>query len=142
MKRLLGLDYGLKRIGVAVSDPSRRIASPHGVLTHRGWARTAGDVKALLHELDAAYVVLGLPYDMNGALGAQAREVQGFADALRRQGMAVDFQDERLSSVEAEESLKAAGKSAREAKALVDQVAAALILQAYLDAGNEGGRAT
>lgn len=135
MKRLLGLDYGQKRIGAAVSDPGRRIASPHSVLTHRGWAKTAGEVRELLFELEAEYVVLGLPYDMNGALGNQAREVQGFADALRKQGLRVEFQDERLSSVEAEESLRAAGKNAKEAKALVDQVAAALILQAYLDAG-------
>ena len=138
MKRLLGLDYGQKRIGVALSDPGRRIASPHSVLTHRGWSKSAGDVKALAGELDAESVVLGLPYDMDGGLGDQAKEVQGFAEALRKQGLKVDFQDERLSSFEAEESLRAAGKSAKEAKDLVDQVAAALILQDYLDAKTEG----
>lgn len=137
MKRLLGLDYGQKRVGVALSDPGRRIASPHSVLAHGGWGPTARAVQALMEETGAEYVVLGLPYDMDDSLGGQAREVQGFAEALRKRGLKVAFQDERLTSFQAEDSLKAAGKTARQAKGLVDQVAAALILQAYLDAHSQ-----
>ena len=134
MKRILGLDYGNQRIGVALSDPGCLIASPHSVLRHFGWGPTARSVRQLLEETGAEYIVLGLPYSMDGSLGDQAQEVLGFAGGLRQQGLRVELQDERLTSMEAEDSLRAGGKNWQQSKTLVDQVAAALILQAYLDA--------
>lgn len=133
MKRLLGLDYGGKRIGVALSDEGRRIASPHSLIIHKGWGPSAHRVKELVQALDAGYVVLGLPLHLDGQQSQQAEEVLGFARVLRENGLRVELQDERLTSQEAEEALKAGGKTWQEAKDLVDQVAAALILQAYLD---------
>ena len=132
-RRLLGLDYGDKRIGVAVSDPGRLIASPHSVLRHKGWGPTAKAVHSLLAQLDCEAVVMGLPYDMDGTQGHQAREALGFKQALEQLGITVFLQDARLTSVEAEDSLKQGGKTWQESRALVDQVAAALILQSYLD---------
>lgn len=134
MKRLLGLDYGASRIGVALSDPGRAIASPHSAIHHSGWGPSARAVKRLLLETDSEYVVLGLPLDMSGTAGSQAQETLGFARVLRGQGVRVALQDERLTTFEAEEALKNAGKTREERRDLVDQVAAALILQAWLDA--------
>ncbi len=87
----------------------------------------------LLKQLDAEYVVLGLPYGMDDQVGSQAQEVLGFAEALRRRGIRVEMQDERLTSLEAGDILREQGHTWQRSKALVDQVAAALILQAYLD---------
>ena len=134
MSRLLGLDYGDQRIGVALSDPGCLIATPHSVLRHIGWGPTARAVRQLLEKTGSEYIVLGLPYNVDGSLGAQAQEVLGFAEVLRQQGLRVELQDERLTSMEAEDSLRAGGKNWQQSRTLVDQVAAALILQAYLDA--------
>lgn len=134
-QRLLGLDFGLKRIGVALSDEGRLLARPHSLIEHRGWGPSASAVEELLAQLDAEYAVLGLPYDMNGDLGSQAQEALGFAEALRKKGIRVELQDERLTSLEAEDILREQGHSWQQSKALVDQVAAALILQTYLDSG-------
>jgi len=131
--RLLGLDYGARRIGVALSDEGRRLARPHSLLHHRGWTPSARAVEDLLKQLDAEYVVLGLPYGMDDQVGSQAQEVLGFAEALRRRGIRVEMQDERLTSLEAGDILREQGHTWQRSKALVDQVAAALILQAYLD---------
>ena len=134
MKRILGLDYGDQRIGVALSDPGCLIATPYSVLRHIGWGPTARSVKQLLEETGSDYIVLGLPYNEDDSLGSQAQEVLGFAEILRQQGLRVELQDERLTSMEAEDSLRAGGKNWQQSRTLVDQVAAALILQAYLDA--------
>ncbi len=134
MRRLLGLDYGDARVGVAVSDGGRLLASPHSVIRHQGWGPTAEKVLRLMEELDAEYVVMGLPRNMDGSLGPQAREAEGFAGRLREKGVRVEFLDERLSSVEAQERLREGGHDARSGKLKVDQAAAAIILQEYLDA--------
>lgn len=133
MKRLIGLDYGDKRIGVALSDESRTIASPHSVIPHKGWGPTAKAVAQIMRDTDAEFVVMGLPCHLEGGMGKQAEETLGFARVLEKHGIRVMMQDERLTSVTAEDALKEGGKTARESKLLVDQVAAALILQAYLD---------
>ncbi|NLX83051.1 MAG: Holliday junction resolvase RuvX [Clostridiales bacterium] len=133
MTRYLGLDYGNVRLGVAISDESGRFARPHGVILHSGWGPTARAVARLMQELQAASVVMGLPYTMEGELGEQAQEVLGFTEVLKNLGVAVILQDERLSSFEAQERLRERGKSIAEMKTLVDQEAAAIILQTWLD---------
>lgn len=133
MKRLIGLDYGDERIGVAVSDATRTLASPHSVIRHQGWGPTAEKVSGLMDELGAEYIVIGLPRNMDDSLGSQAREVMGFAKRLTEKGIRVELVDERLSSVEAGEKLKESGLSAPESRKRIDQAAAALILQDYLD---------
>ncbi len=133
MSRLLGLDYGDKRIGIAISDETRLIASPHSVVLHRGWGPTAQTIARLMQETGAEFVVMGLPLMADGETGPQAEEALGFSKALHKLGIRVELQDERYTSLAAEDSLREGGQTAKQSKTLVDQVAAALILQAYLD---------
>ena len=132
---VLGLDLGDARIGVAVSDPDGRVAVPIGTV-HVG--QPPGELKAiasLVTEHGASLVVLGHPRSMSGASGPRARLAESFADALRAiLEVPVELQDERLSTVEAERLLAAAGRRGREARERVDASAAAVILQAWLDA--------
>jgi putative holliday junction resolvase len=131
---VLGLDLGDARIGVAVSDPDGRVAVPIGTV-HVG--QPPGELKAiaaLVDEHGASLVVLGHPRSMGGAAGARAALAESFADALRAiLDVPVELQDERLSTVEAERRLAAAGTRGREARERVDASAAAVILQAWLD---------
>lgn len=133
--RVLGLDLGDVRIGVAVSDPERRVALPFGTV-HVG--RPPGEllaIAALVAEHEVTLVVLGLPLSMSGERGPRARLAVGFAEALRVVlTVPVEFQDERLSTVEAERSLREAGIKGRDRRAVVDAAAAQVILQAWLDA--------
>lgn len=135
MGRLMGLDIGDKRIGVAVSDPTMLIAQ--GVETY---ARTGSDRRdisylgKLARSMGVDMFIAGLPANMDGSLGSQARLAGEFARKLaRRTGIPVRYEDERLTSVEAEEILLEAGVGRMKRKAVVDKMAAARILQRYLD---------
>ena len=132
--RVLGLDLGDARIGVAVSDPDRRVAVSVGTV-HVG--QPPGEleaVAALVREHEATLVVVGLPLSMSGERGTQAHHVQSLAEALRVfLDVPVVFQDERLSTVEAERELRAAGVKGRDRRRVIDRSAAAVILQAWLD---------
>ncbi|MFB3737970.1 MAG: Holliday junction resolvase RuvX [Candidatus Velamenicoccus archaeovorus] len=132
--RVLGLDLGDARIGVAISDPERRLAVPLGTV-RTGAPEDLRAIAALVREHGAALVVLGLPLTMAGERGARAHHAERFAGALRAfLDVPVVLQDERLSTVEAERALRDAGASGRERRRAVDRSAAAVILQAYLDA--------
>ncbi|MDD4080675.1 MAG: Holliday junction resolvase RuvX [Eubacteriales bacterium] len=131
--RLLGLDYGEARIGVALGDTEGLKAFPHSVFRHKGWGPDTQRIKALIVETGAAGVVLGLPRNMDGSLGPQAKEAQGLGGRLEAEGIPVYYQDERLSSFEAEEALRAGGLDSRQIRKKVDQTAASLILQRHLD---------
>jgi putative holliday junction resolvase len=130
---VLGLDLGQSRIGVAISDPERRLAVPMGTIR----TGAPGDVKAiaaLVREHAIGQVVVGLPLSLSGAKGEAADHAEKFADALRGfLGIPVALQDERLSTVEAERALGRAGIRGPGRRAVVDQSAACIILQAYLD---------
>lgn len=132
---VLGLDLGDARIGIAISDPARRLAVPVGTV-HVG--QPPGELKAvaaLVRDHDATLVVVGHPRSMRGDRGPRAELAERFAEALRGfLAVPVELQDERLSTVEAERHLAAAGRRGREARELVDASAAAVILQAWLDA--------
>jgi putative holliday junction resolvase len=133
--RVLGLDLGDVRIGVAISDPDRRLAVPLGTV-HVG--RPPGELKAiasLVADNDVALVVLGYPLSLSGERGARATLAEEFADALRAiLDVPVELQDERLSTAEAERSLRAAGASGKKRRELVDRSAATVILQSFLEA--------
>lgn len=133
--RVLGLDLGDVRIGVAISDPERRLAVPLGTV-HVG--RPPGELKAisgLVAENDVSCVVVGYPLSLSGEPGPRARHTEGFAEALRASlNVPVILHDERLSTVEAEKALRRAGARSRERRRAVDRSAAVVILQAYLDA--------
>lgn len=131
--RVLCLDVGDKRIGIAVSDETRLIASPHSVLTRVGYGPDTRHIAALCRELRAGLVVVGLPRNMDGSIGFQAEKVRAFAGQLTAAGLDVAFQDERLSTVSAQQALLEGGMRRDERRGTVDKVAAAIILQQYLD---------
>jgi putative pre-16S rRNA nuclease len=132
--RVLGLDLGDARIGVAVSDPERRLAVPVGTV-HVG--QPPGELKAiaaLVAEHEVVAVVLGHPRSMSGGSGPRAAHAEAFAEALRAVlSVPVELQDERLTTVEAERTLREAGVTGRARREVVDRAAAAVILQAWLD---------
>ncbi|MGZ8630576.1 MAG: Holliday junction resolvase RuvX [Actinomycetota bacterium] len=133
--RALGLDLGDARIGVAISDPDRRVAVPHGTIRSGQPPGELKAVAALVEELEATTVVVGHPRSMSGASGPRAQLAEAFAEALRTMiSVPVLLQDERLTTVEAERSLRAAGVGGRRRRRVVDESAAALILGAWLDA--------
>ena len=138
-KRILCLDVGDVRIGVAVSDPMRLIASPVEVIRRVGWGPDARRVKALCDRYETDEVLSGLPLNMDGSEGFQAEKVRAFCARLEALGLKVIFQDERLSTVTAEDMLLEGGMSRQNRKGTVDKVAAAVILRQWLDAQRENG---
>ena len=132
--RLLGLDVGDRRIGIAVSDETQLIATPHSVYTRVGYGPDCRHIARLYGELGCVGVVSGLPLNMDGSAGFQAEKVRAFAAKLEEAGLTVAFQDERLSTVSAHEALIEGGMRREARKGTVDKVAAAVILQQYLDA--------
>jgi putative Holliday junction resolvase len=133
--RVLGLDLGDARVGVAISDPERRVAVPHGTIRTGQPPGELKAVAALVGELDVTAVVVGHPRSMSGASGPRAQQAEAFAEALRAiVGVPVELHDERLSTAEAERSLREAGVSGRRRRKVVDESAATVILGAWLDA--------
>ena len=132
--RALGLDLGDARIGVAVSDDDRRLAVAVGTI-HTGAPADLKAIAGLVTEHAATAVVVGLPLSLSGKRGPAAAKAEAFAEALRSTlGIPVELQDERLSTVEAERALREAGVSGKRRRRQVDEVAATVILQAWLDA--------
>jgi len=132
--RVLALDVGEARIGVAVSDPDRRLALPAGTIRVAGGLQDLKSVAGLVAEYQVTEVVVGHPLTLKGERGKAAMHAEEFADGLRTfLHVAVHLQDERLTTVEAERGLRAAGASPRERRRSVDQAAATLILGAFLD---------
>ncbi len=133
--RHMGLDVGDRRIGVALSDETATLASALTTVSRVGGRKDAAAVADLARRHEVAAVVVGLPLNMDGTRGPQAEKVLGFVEGLRRRlaPVPVVTRDERLTTVEAEEKLREAGMGWKERKRLVDQVAAVVILQEYLD---------
>jgi len=133
----MALDLGEKRIGigVAISDPGRTIASPHLVLNRKSRADDFTRYNALIESQAVTLVVVGLPITLGGDEGQRAAWVRDYADDLGRNiDIPIVFWDESLTTVAATEALRIQGRRGRKLKERVDAVAAALILQSYLDA--------
>lgn len=130
---MLGLDVGDRRIGIAVSDETRLIATPHSVYTRVGWGPDTRHILQLYHEMQCDLIVSGLPRNMDGTIGFQAEKVKQFMGKVAEAGLPVVFQDERLSTVSAHEALIEGGMKREDRKGVVDKVAAAVILQQWLD---------
>lgn len=138
---ILALDVGAKRIGVAVSDELELLASPRGVIRRQSTAQAFAAIERAVAEAGAGQVVVGLPISFDGQLHAQAHAIQVFAAKLsRRLQVPVVFADETLSSVRAEEQLRAAGMRPERIRERLDAAAAAVILQEYLDQRREAQR--
>ena len=139
MKRVLGIDYGKARIGVAVSDELQILAHPVETISVGKTAGSLGRIAALVREKNVDRIIVGLPRHMNGSVGASAEEARSFAEKLR--GVVpckVLTWDERLSTVAAHRALREAGKSSRQTRGYIDQVAAQMVLQSYLDSQQLG----
>jgi putative Holliday junction resolvase len=131
----LGLDVGTKRIGVAGCDGTGLIATGLTTIERTSFDRDVAQLKDLVEQRQAQVLVVGLPYSMNGTVGFQARKVQKFASRLAAAlQLPVEYVDERLTSLEAEELIKAEKRSPSRDKGLIDRKAAAIILQQWLDA--------
>ncbi len=137
MLRILGIDYGTKRVGLAVGDTDVGIASPLETIEIRG--DIADQIRVVLsatQDYDVGAFVVGLPLNMDGTEGEQAKLTRRFGDVLAHTGgKPVHYWDERLSSHAAQELLQPAELTRKKRKAVEDSVAAQVILQSYLDAG-------
>jgi len=132
--RILGIDYGHRRLGIALSDEGETLASPLPVYLRRKLDQDLAFLTHLIEEREVKKIVLGLPRNMNGSLGEMAQEVLAFAAALHEaSSLPVDTFDERLTSIEAERVLIQANLSRKRRKKLRDSLAAVLILQGYLE---------
>lgn len=135
-RRLVGLDVGARRVGVAVSDELGLIASPVDSIDLK--RRGMGALRAEIERFDPERIIVGLPTGMSGREGPQAAEVRAFAKELAELvDRPITFWDERLTTFMAEQALIETGHRRKERKLRVDAVAAALILQSYLDAHRE-----
>ena len=133
--RRLALDLGDRRVGLAISDPTGLVASPHGMFERRGPRRDLDVVEALVREHGIVEVVVGWPRSMSGAVGERAKLAEAFAERLRgRLPAPVVLWDERLTTVEAQRTLIAGGVRRERRRQVVDAMAASLILQGYLEA--------
>jgi len=135
--RALGLDIGTKTIGVALTDEANIAAHPLTVLPRAGNLDDSAAVAALVTEHGVTDVVVGMPFELSGKVGHRARRVQEFLGVLREalgEAAACHEQDERFTTAEAQRVLLDADVSRAKRKAVIDQQAAALILQAWLDA--------
>lgn len=131
--RLLGVDHGDRRIGLALSDPIPMIATPLKTITVYNAQEAIVAIKDIVKEYDVVLVVVGLPIGMKGQETAQTKHVKKFADDLIKIDIKVALQDERLTSVSAKRSLLEQHKKASKNKGLVDQIAATILLQQYID---------
>ena len=132
--RILGLDLGSKRVGVALSDELGWTAQPQGTLEWRGDDRTVEDVMALVRERGVQEVVVGHPLNMDGSAGPASRAAERFAKLLEAAaGVPVHLWDERLSTTAAERVLLEADLSRTKRRKVIDRAAAAFILQGFLD---------
>ncbi|HET6772479.1 MAG TPA: Holliday junction resolvase RuvX [Acidimicrobiales bacterium] len=141
MSRALGLDIGSRRVGVALSDSGGTVATPYEVVDRSGdRGRDHRRIAALVDEAGADVVVVGMPLSLDGSIGPAAQAVLDELDQLRGV-LAVEIVtwDERLSTVQAERSLRAGNVRKAKRRRVVDQVAATVILQSWLDAGQPRG---
>jgi putative Holliday junction resolvase len=135
--RALGLDVGTKTVGVAITDEAGIAAHPERVIARAGIAADVSAIQALVRERGVTDVVIGLPLELSGKVGHRARRVRAFAQALQAalpETVKLHEQDERFTTAEAERILLEADVSRARRKQVIDQQAAALILQAWLDA--------
>jgi putative Holliday junction resolvase len=133
--RMLGLDHGARRIGVAISDELGLTAQPLLTLVHSNVRNDLRSIGRLLRRYACAGIVMGWPIHLSGDRSPRAIAAEKFADSLRAEfNLPVHLWDERMSTAEAHRHLDAVGRGARDRKDVIDQIAAVLILQSWLDA--------
>lgn len=132
-KRLLGIDHGDRRIGLAISDQLGSFAHPYRTL--EADARAIDQIRVIIESEQIGKIVIGLPKNMDGTLGQSAAKAKSFGEQLAQAipTIKILFWDERLTTLEAQRVLHAAGKNTRQSKKMIDQVAAQILLQSYMD---------
>lgn len=139
-KRILGVDFGDARTGVAISDLSGILASGVGTIKSSGFLKTAEEVAKIAKEKDVSLIVLGHPINMNGTLGPRSEKAQAFGKHLEElTGLPVVLFDERLSTANAHVMLNLTNTRGQKRKEIIDEMSACLILQSYLDKNAHGG---
>lgn len=133
-ERIVALDVGDRRIGIAVSDPLGLTAQPIETYTRVGYGPDTHRIAQLAQQYDTNRILCGLPLNMDGTQGFQTQKVREFAAKLEEAGLTVEFYDERMTTVLAEDALLEADMRRENRKKKVDMVAAVMILQSYLDA--------
>lgn len=133
MERTLGLDVGTKTIGVAVSDPLGYTAQPVTVIRRRNKQVDLAELRHLVEVYNAERFVVGYPLSMSGSPGPQAAYVSAFVEELKAFGLPIELVDERLTTKQAQQVLIMGGVRREKRRAVIDQQAAVLILQSYLD---------
>ena len=132
-KRIMCLDVGEKRIGVAISDPLQKIAQPLAVITRRDIRSDLKSIQELAVKNDVSTLIVGLPLTLKSREGPQAQKVLQFCESLKQLGLEVVMWDERMTTKIAENMLVGAGIKRRSRREVLDKIAAVLILQSYLD---------
>jgi len=137
----MGLDVGERTIGVALTDPDRRIASPLTTVRRTNLKSDLEALGAIITREEVVEIVVGMPRSLSGDFNFQAEKTQRFIEQLQRTAAApVKTWDERFSTTEADRTLRAGGANRAKRQQLVDQTAAAIILQSYLSWQSNGGR--
>lgn len=132
--RILGIDYGDARIGLAISDTTETIANPIGTYSSQSMRKDVDYISALAKEKEAGLIVVGLPINMDGTIGVRAEKTQAFGKVLAKvSGLEVVYKDERLTTVSAERYLIEGNMRREKRKDVIDTMSAHLILQSYLD---------
>ena len=134
-KRIVALDVGDRRIGIAVSDPLGITAQPIETYTRIGYGPDVKHIAAICAQYETDQILCGLPRNMDGTQGFQVEKVREFAAKLEEQGFVIDFYDERMTTMLAENALLEANMHRADRKKKVDMIAAVMILQSYLDSG-------
>lgn len=133
--RILAIDYGDARIGLALSDESETLASPIGTYNSQSMRKDIDYISAVAREKNAGLIVIGLPINMDGSYGVRAEKTQAFGNVLQRvSGIKVEYKDERLTTVSAERTLIECNMRREKRKQVIDTLSAQIILQSYLDA--------
>ena len=133
MGRLLAIDYGARRVGLALSDPLKMIASPYRTIINNNNTILIEEIETIIAEEDVELTIIGLPLGMAGQKTEQTKKVEEFVDKLTDRGIIIKYEDESWSSVAAKRSMKEQNIKSGHNKDLVDQTAAAIFLQQYLD---------
>lgn len=135
MERYIGLDLGTKTIGVAISDPFLMFANGLVTIKRKNVRSDIEQIKKIIEENEITKVIIGMPYNMDGSKGPSAQRVMSFVDLLRKEiDNEIIYEDERLTTVSAERVLIESNVGRNRRKDHIDKIAAALILQSYLDA--------
>lgn len=136
--KIMGLDYGDVRIGVALSDVTRFLSSGYETYVRKSTEKDLSHLSDLIAQNNVKKVVFGLPLNMDGSRGVRVEKTEAFAEKLKEKcGVEIDYYDERLSSVSAEEILIEAGVRREKRKEVIDKLSATIILQNYLDENKE-----